>query len=298
MRLHHLTALLLAGPFALSAGGLAAQDTTQAQKQGQQRDSTTQQYPQANMNMQSQDSTQLSDEQVVMRMHRTNQMEIRVAKLAQSHGASARVKSFASRLIRDHTASDAKVVALAKQLNITLGRDGWGRDGMDSTSNRYGREGRERGRYRGTDSTQRNDSTYSSYPRSDRSDTLNQGTRYGQQGDSANRYGQRADSTQGQYGQGRNDQGRYGQGQYDQGRDSTMAALRQLQTARGAAFDTAFANAMVSGHNKAISMLETAQNQVQSQELRKLITSTLPTLRQHLQLAQALTTGATTTSSR
>jgi putative membrane protein len=275
MRLNYLTAFLLVGP-ALSLGGLAAQDTTQAQKQGQQRDSTSQQYPQANSNTQAQDQSQLSDEQVVMRMHRTNQMEIRTAKLAQSHGASARIKSLASRLIRDHTASDAKVVALAKQLNITLARDG-----MESGGERYDRD---RGHYRGLDSTQRNDSTYSSYPRSD---TTNQ------QGDSANRYGQRSDSTQGQYGQGR-----YGQGQYDQGRDSAMAAMRQLPTLRGAAFDTAFANVMVTGHNKAISMLENAQNQVQRQELRTLIASTLPTLRQHLQLAQALTTSATTTSSR
>ena len=71
MRLNNITALLLVAPFALSAGGgaLAAQDTTQAQKQGQQRDSTNQQYPQANMTTQSQDQTQLSDEQVVLKMH-------------------------------------------------------------------------------------------------------------------------------------------------------------------------------------------------------------------------------------
>lgn len=286
MRLHYLTALLLVGPYALSMGGLAAQDTTQAQKPGQQRDSTNQQYPQANTNMQSQDQTQLSDEQVVMRMHRTNQMEIRVARLAQSHGASAKVKSFASRLIRDHTANDKKVVALAKQLNITLARDG--RDGMDSTGNEWTRN-QNRDRWNKADSTQRNDSTYSSYPRSDRSDTTRSDTtQY------PGRYGQQRDTTQ----QG---QGRYGQGRYGQDQDSTrdgMAAIRQLPTLRGAAFDTAFANAMVNGHNKAISMLETAQNQVQRQELRTLIASTLPTLRQHLQIAESLTTGVTTTSSR
>src|SRR3954466_14224046 len=105
MRLHNITALLLVAPFAFSAGGgrLAAQDTTQAQKQGQQRDSTTQQYPQSNMNTQSQDQAQLSDEQVVMKMHRTNQMEIRVASSSASRGSSARAKSLASPLIRDHT---------------------------------------------------------------------------------------------------------------------------------------------------------------------------------------------------
>jgi len=286
MRLHYMTALLLVGPFALSAGGqgLAAQDTTQA-KQGQQQDSTNKQNPQWNnsSNMQSQNQGQLSDEEVVMRIHHTNQVEIRAAKLAQSHASSAKVKSLASRLIKDHTASDQKIVALAKQLNVTLptGRDGYGdaygRSGMDSTGNPYPR-GQHRERM---DSTQRNDSTYSSYPRSDTT----------QQSDTSRRYGERSDSTQGQYGQGR-----YGQDQDSSHKD--MAAMQQLQTLHGAAFDTAFANAMVNGHNKAISMLETAQNQVQRQEVRTLITTTLPTLRQHLQLAQALTNGATTTSSR
>ena len=185
-------------------------------------------------------------------------------------------------MIKDHTASDQKIVALAKQLNVTLptGRDGYGdaygRSGMDSTGNPYPR-GQHRERM---DSTQRNDSTYSSYPRSDTT----------QQSDTSRRYGERSDSTQGQYGQGR-----YGQDQDSSHKD--MAAMQQLQTLHGAAFDTAFANAMVNGHNKAISMLETVQNQVQAQQLRALITSTLPTLRQHLQLAQALSTGATTTTS-
>jgi predicted outer membrane protein len=275
MRSHQITALLLAGPFALAAAGLAAQDTTQAQTQGQQRDSSYQQYPQANTNTQSQDQVQLSDEQVVMRIHRTNQMEIRVARLAQSRASSARVKSFASRLIRDHTANDKKVVALAKQLNITLGRDG-----MDSTGNQWARD-QHRDRWNKPDSTQRNDSTYSAYPRSDTT----------QQSDTSRRYGERFDSTQGQ-----SAQGRYGEDQDSTHRD--MAAMRQLQTLRGAAFDTAFANAMVNGHTKAIGMLEQVQNQVQRQEVRTLIASTLPTIRQHLQIAQSLTTSATTTSSR
>ena len=289
MRLHYFTALLLAAPFALYAGGgrLSAQDTTQAQKQNQQRDSTSQQYPQSNMQQQ-QNQSQLSDEQVVMRMHRTNQMEIRAGKLAQSRGSSSKVKSLGSRLVRDHQANDQKVVALAKQLNITLPRDG-----MDSTGNEYQRN-QSRDRWQKSDSsrsrmdtTQRNDSTYSSYPRSNPTDTTqNQG-----------RFGQSADSTQSQYGQGRAaQQGQYGQ--QDSTQDNMKETMRQLQTLRGAAFDTAFANAMVQGHNKAINMLEQAQNQVQRQELRTLIASTLPTLRQHLQLAQQLTTGATTTSSR
>jgi hypothetical protein len=48
-------------------------------------------------------------------------------------------------------------------------------------------------------------------------------------------------------------------------------------------------------------MLENAQNTVQSTDLRSFITSTLPTLRVHLRLAQALpgaNSNATTTTSQ
>lgn len=71
----------------------------------------------------------------------------------------------------------------------------------------------------------------------------------------------------------------------------------QLRTLRGPAFDTAFANAMVKGHENAVNMLEMAQGQVQHEEVRSLIASTLPTIREHLQIAQSLGGTATTTSS-
>ena len=71
----------------------------------------------------------------------------------------------------------------------------------------------------------------------------------------------------------------------------------QLRSLRGAAFDTAFANAMVQGHERGINLLEMAQSQVQHEELRSLISSTLPTLREHLQIAQSLGGTATTSSS-
>jgi putative membrane protein len=71
----------------------------------------------------------------------------------------------------------------------------------------------------------------------------------------------------------------------------------QLRSLRGAAFDTAFANAMVQGHERTINLLEMAQGQVQHEELRSLISSTLPTVREHLQIAQSLGGTAATTSS-
>lgn len=283
MRRHFSTALVFLAPVALWAGAAAAQDTTQAQKQQNQyqqnRDSSNQQSQQYNNPS---DGTQ-SDEAVLMRLHHTNQMEIRVARLAQSNGSSAKVKSFGARLVRDHSSADQKVVALAKQLGYTLTRG----DGMDSTKGMYG-QGRRGRPYDTTDSTRRNDSTYSSYPRSYGDTTMRN-----QQRDTTMGYQQRTDTTQAQ--------GRFqGQGQYQQqNQDSTgRAEMQRLATLRGAAFDTAFAKAMVDGHQKAISMLEQAQNQVQKQELRTLISSTLPTLRQHLQTAESLSGGVTTTSSK
>jgi putative membrane protein len=96
----------------------------------------------------------------------------------------------------------------------------------------------------------------------------------------------------------------YPQG-YQQRGDSTDRGMQdgertgeKLRSLHGAAFDTAFANAMVKGHERAINLLEMAQGQVQREEVRSLITSTLPTLREHLQVAQSLAGAATTSSSQ
>jgi putative membrane protein len=82
-------------------------------------------------------------------------------------------------------------------------------------------------------------------------------------------------------------------------RDDHERVGEQLRSLRGAAFDTAFANAMVQGHERTINLLEMAQGQVQHEQLRSLISSTLPTVREHLQIAQSLGgTSATTSSSQ
>ena len=311
MRMQFITAALLIAP--LAATSLAAQDTTQSKT----RDTTSQQQNQyGNQSNQNQSRNQWnqepqSDEAIVMRIHRTNMMEIRVAQLAQRNSSSAKVKSYAARLVKDHQAADRKLSTVAKKMGIALTMNdsswqGQGHDGMG----RYGQSG---------DSAQRGDSMShptdrDGYPRSYGDST---------QRDSTNRQGQ------GQY------QGQ-GQGTYPQRNDSAMmqqgdsmkrqgdgrAELQKLEGLRGAEFDAAFASAMVQGHQKAIAMLESAQGKSQSQyksndqsqnqsetspmqsqyrvqsgDLKAFITSTLPTLRRHLQLAQSLTTTSTTTTS-
>jgi putative membrane protein len=106
-------------------------------------------------------------------------------------------------------------------------------------------------------------------------------------------YGQSRDTTQGAYGQHGQMQGQDQDGQ-------EHAQLQRLSTLQGTQFDAEFANFMAQGHDKAIKMLEQAQSTVQNAQLRTFITSTLPTLRTHLQVAQSLggSTATTTTSSQ
>jgi putative membrane protein len=59
-------------------------------------------------------------EEVLLKLHHSNQMEIAAGKLAQQKGQSKDVKGFGKTLVTDHTASDKKVMALAKEEKIDL----------------------------------------------------------------------------------------------------------------------------------------------------------------------------------
>jgi putative membrane protein len=58
--------------------------------------------------------------QVLSKLHESNLKEIEMGKLAQSKGASKDVKAYGRTLVKDHTAADKKVKALAKQEKATL----------------------------------------------------------------------------------------------------------------------------------------------------------------------------------
>jgi putative membrane protein len=57
---------------------------------------------------------------VLGRLHHSNKREIAMGKLAQQNGKSREVKAFGQALVKDHTAADQKVVALAKQRHLDL----------------------------------------------------------------------------------------------------------------------------------------------------------------------------------
>ena len=76
-------------------------------------------------------------------------------------------------------------------------------------------------------------------------------------------------------------------------RDSVVraneATASQLQSANsGAAFDKAYVDAQVQGHQNALSFLQAAQNQAQSADLKKTIAGAIPDVQKHLDRAKAL----------
>ena len=58
--------------------------------------------------------------EVLGKLHQSNQKEIEMGKVAQKHGATKEVKAFGTTLVKDHSAADKKVMALAKKEKIDL----------------------------------------------------------------------------------------------------------------------------------------------------------------------------------
>jgi putative membrane protein len=67
-----------------------------------------------------------------------------------------------------------------------------------------------------------------------------------------------------------------------------VAATERLATLSGAEFDDAFLSMMVSDHQSAVSLLETARETVDDPDLRTIFRKVLPILRQDLWIAQTL----------
>lgn len=65
-------------------------------------------------------SATVSEAETLRMMHATNQMEIRVGKLAEEKGLTALTKTYGAQLVKDHTAADAKVKDIAKSEAVDL----------------------------------------------------------------------------------------------------------------------------------------------------------------------------------
>ncbi|MCW3120548.1 MAG: hypothetical protein JWQ38_40 [Flavipsychrobacter sp.] len=68
--------------------------------------------------------------------------------------------------------------------------------------------------------------------------------------------------------------------------DDELATLSKKT--KGKEWDKEWTDALTSGHKDAVDMFEKAQNDVKDQELKDMITATLPTLRSHLDMMKGL----------
>jgi len=67
---------------------------------------------------------------VLGQVHESNQKEIAMGKMAQKNGKSKQVTGFGKTLVKDHSAADKKVMALAKQEKIDLPAPSAAKDDM------------------------------------------------------------------------------------------------------------------------------------------------------------------------
>ncbi|HVO33894.1 MAG TPA: DUF4142 domain-containing protein [Elusimicrobiota bacterium] len=141
---------------------------------------------------------------VLSDLHHTNQMEIQMGMMAEQKGQSPDVKSFGSKLVKDHQDADNEVVSLAKKDDITLETPA-------------------------------------------------------QEGMIAKHEARSADK-----------------------------GMAELSSKTGADFDKAFAKTMVDDHKKDIAKLEKAQRDLHRADVRDLVAKLLPTLREHLSIAQRI----------
>ena len=128
----HFKRLLCAAAVGALCGGLAAraqtstapattgQGTTQSQSQATGQGSTGQGSTASGTGATSKAALSRADRQIVMNMALANMAEIENAKLAQTKGQSAEVKSYAQQIIDDHSKALEEVQQLAQAKGVTL----------------------------------------------------------------------------------------------------------------------------------------------------------------------------------
>ena len=156
--------------------------------------------------------------------------EITIARMGTQQGSSAAVKSFAERLVADHTAANTKLEEIARKNDVLMPIAGAAT--LSSTAVRE----------------QQN----SSEP-------------------------QVAAAVAGA------------------SKSPDPAVLRpgdgDISSLKGAEFDDAFVKLMIENHQKSIAEYEAFEKRANNAELKSFVAATLPTLREHLKAAQAITSG-------
>jgi len=181
-------------------------------------------------------------------LHHVNKTEIEMAKLAKDNASSDQVKKFADTLIKDHQNADDQVVAFAKTHNVDL-------DGMHAEAPGAGAQRATPGAT-GTQMDENNSRAV---------------------GSATGEYARTAMGGSGTAGDS-----------HAQAKAEHRATLEKLRGLKGAEFDKEFVRVMIKDHQMAVDRLTSARTQVTDPEYVSLIDKMLPTMKQHVTLAQKL----------
>jgi putative membrane protein len=194
--------------------------------------------------------------------------EVELGKMAQKNASSKEVKSFGQKLVRDHTQANNKLQALARKKGVELpdypapGMSSSTQTGAADTPRATPDPQREAGR------------TPTTSPDPARTETAEQRKGTPPAGTpSANPHEGHADRSGHMHGS-------------------------ELSSLTGDAFDRRFLEMMVENHQKSVEKFESMQSKVSDSDLRKFISDTLPTLREHLQTAKSLQSKTSSSGTR
>jgi putative membrane protein len=188
------------------------------------------------------------DTQFVQRAAASGRMEVEHGRMAAQKAANAQVKAFGNMLVKDHTAANQQLMAIAKRKNITVA-------GQDRTvDNQMSPAG---GSATGTTG-----------------DTKTGASRTAKSGTTGTTGASGGTATTGE---ARDRQANAGAQQGE-----------AWMSATGAAFDRAFIEAQIKAHQEAIALFEKQANGIGDADIKAFAQKQLPALRNHLKQAQDL----------
>jgi predicted outer membrane protein len=195
-------------------------------------------------------------------IHRANKSEIEMAKLAKDNGSSDQVKKFADTMIKDHQNADDQVLAFAKAHNVDLEAMHAHGPGASAERATPGSSGTATPGSPGT--------AGSPGTKMDENNSRAVGSATGE-------YAQTATGGSGTAGDA-----------HAQAKAEQKATLEKLRGLKGPEFDREYIRAMVKDHQMVIDRLTSARSQISDPEYVSLVDKLMPTLKQHLTMAQKI----------
>jgi putative membrane protein len=242
---------------------VAALPQSQPQSSSQQQDSK--QSKQSDQNAKQNDSRlSSSDRRFVNEAAEAGMAEVAHGQLAAQRATNQEVKTFAQRMVDDHTKANQELMQLAMSKGITLPNQ---QSSMKS------------GRTDSTSATSGHQSGSTSATSGQQSGSTS--TRSGQQsGSTSTTSGQQSGTTSTTGGQMTEEQ--------SQLKGKHREAMDKLAKLSGADFDREYMRNQVKDHEKAVALFERQANSGSDADLKAFATKTLPTLREHHQMARDL----------